>query len=286
MAIPSVDADRASAPSRPSPLLVAGRLLADAGLGLWLWLGLALNLGFYPTGRSVVLVPLAVGLVLLLAGWLLLAGGLLRPALRSRAGGSGRAALLALLACLPLVPLAALAHGAHDEPSMRLAALALALLALLALLHSARLTAAAAGTHARAGQPAVLAAVAAAAEAGALWLWLFLALRARGEGLAVDPGRRSGWLLGLAMLAVLALWLERRRGGVAAGGEPGRRWQAGFLAGHILPVLLVGIGLCVPATAVPAAVLAVLLAMAGLFILRWLCCGAAPLRQPAVRRGR
>ncbi|MDN5923560.1 MAG: dimethyl sulfoxide reductase anchor subunit, partial [Xanthomonadales bacterium] len=174
---------------RPSFSVIVFTVLAGAGYGLWLWLGLALALGIYPLGRSIVLVPLAFGFVLVSVGLLASTSHLGKPqrAWRGfsqwRSSWLSREAVLAVVTYVPMVAVALLAHGDHGDAPTRAAGLLLAVFAGATVFATAHIYHALKPIAAWRNALVVPGYLLMAMASGGLWLWLFLAVRYHSHGL-------------------------------------------------------------------------------------------------------
>lgn len=199
---------------RPSFSVIVFTVLAGAGYGIWFWLGLALGLGAYPLGRSVVLVPLAMGFVLVSVGLLASTLHLGKPqrAWRGfsqwRSSWLSREAVLAMACFLPMLAVAMLAHGAHADAATRAAGLLLAGGAFATVFATAHIYHAlkpiAAWRHALVPPGYLLMAM----ISGGLWLWTYLAVRQHAHALPM-PTTSTAWLAGLLLLLAFGVWLKR-----------------------------------------------------------------------------
>ncbi|KAF1004938.1 MAG: hypothetical protein GAK28_03565 [Luteibacter sp.] len=188
-----------------------------AGHGLWMVLGTSLALGLYPDGRGEVLVPLAIGLILVSLGLLATCLRLpfapewhgWNPVRRMMPTPEG---LVAMANYLPMLALAGLARGGNDFWATRLAGAALMLCSLATMVFTSR------GTSRQLGLPADIATMAnvqplgrtvGALFAGGLWFWLCLAAQVETRSEPFNPWR-------LALLAV----------GLATGVVEGMRWRS------------------------------------------------------------
>ncbi|URX63828.1 hypothetical protein KR767_07180 [Luteibacter anthropi] len=188
-----------------------------AGHGLWMVLGTSLALGLYPDGRGEVLVPLAIGLVLVSLGLLATCLRLpfapewhgWNPVRRMMPTAEG---LVAMLNYMPMLALAGLARGGNDFWATRVAGAALMLCSLATLVFTSR------GMTRQLALPVDLATMAnvqplgrtvGALFAGGLWFWLCVAAQTETRGEPFNPWR-------LALLAV----------GLATGVVEGLRWRS------------------------------------------------------------
>ncbi len=203
-----------SGPMRPSFSVIVFTVLAGAGYGIWIWLGLALNLGAYPLGRSVVLVPLAIGFVLVSAGLLAstLHLGKSQRAWRDnhelRSSWLSREVVLAIATYLPMVAVVLLAHGRHLDAATRAAGLLLSAGAFATIYATANiyhsLKPIEAWRHALVPPGYLLMAM----ISGGLWLWMYLALRQHAHHLTMAAST-GAWLAGLQLLLASSVWLKR-----------------------------------------------------------------------------
>lgn len=197
----------------PGALAIALQVLADTGYGLWALQGGALAFGIFRHGRGESLVPLAIGLLFVLAG--LAVASLRRPGLPAwhgwqpgQAAWPPRAALFALASFLPVLAVAGLTRGDNEFWATRLAGAVLMLCSLGCLLQDApRWATPAAGASVTA---APVGRVLAALYGGGLWLWL-LAAADGPPVLGPAPPQHSPWLLVLLGMALLLGLMEGMR---------------------------------------------------------------------------
>ncbi|WP_199097697.1 hypothetical protein [Dyella sp. ASV21] len=209
------DAQRRASAVQPRPLQTTLLHVASSGgFGVWLLLGLSLAIGVYPAGRGDVLVPLALGGLLIGTG--LLSACLHAPWMPNWHGwriGAGsrptRDALIALATILPVLAVAGLARGDNTFWVTRLAATALAVCSLTSLIITAF-------GDARRRVPAMdlrlatqlpLSRVITAAYGGGLWLWLCVA----GQDSDGTDDASMNWIILLLMLALLRGLVENLR---------------------------------------------------------------------------
>ncbi|HET6546210.1 MAG TPA: DmsC/YnfH family molybdoenzyme membrane anchor subunit [Rhodanobacteraceae bacterium] len=193
---------------RPTLSIVLFTTLSGAGYGLWFLLGMAISIGAWPPGRSTVLVPLALGLVLTSAGLLASLAHLGKPLRAWRALSQWRSSWLsregvASLACVPVVVLLAICvDRAHLSTAIRLGFLLLAVLAAATVFCTSRIYSSLKTIRAW-HNPRVLPLFALLAlQTGGLCLW---AVRSR------HPAERIAdwmWLVALALVIVAATWLQ------------------------------------------------------------------------------
>lgn len=196
------------------PRIVVQTAMA-AGYGLWMVLGTAVALGLYSDGRSEVLVPLSLGLVLVSLGLVATCLRLpfapewhgwnpVKPMLPTPEG------MVAMANYLPMLALAGLARGDNDFWATRLAGAVLMLCSLATLVYTARV--------ASRGLPPAVASVAntlplgrtvSALFAGGLGFWFCITLQTEGPSEVFTPWR-------LVLLAVA----------LAVGVVEGMRWRA------------------------------------------------------------
>ncbi|QNK03364.1 hypothetical protein [Dyella telluris] len=229
--------------ARPRPL--AATLLHVGGyngFGLWMVLGLALAVGVYPGGRGDVLVPLALG-ALLVAFGLAAAGFHSRwmPHWHGWVLGKGsrptRDALIALACTLPVLAVAGLARGDNTFWATRLAGAAMALCSLCCLIVTAyadgRRQAPEMDHHLATQLP--LSRVVSATYGGGLWLWLCAA----GQGADNTDLHPTAWIVGLLVLALLRGLVESLRWQAALQRVVGPRGRLELQPGRYLAALLV-----------------------------------------------
>ncbi|WP_019463861.1 hypothetical protein [Dyella japonica] len=232
-------------PARARPRPLAATLLHVAGydgFGLWMVLGLALAIGVYADGRGGVLVPIALGTLLvavgLLAacahsrwmphwhGWIIVKGS--RPT---------RDALIALACGLPVLAVAGLARGDNSFWATRLSGAAMALCSLCSLILTAyadaRRQAPDMDHHLATQLP--LSRVVSATYGGGLWLWLCAA----GQGVSEDGLHPTGWIVGLLVLALLRGLVESLRWQAALQRVIAPRGRLELQPGRFLAALLV-----------------------------------------------
>ncbi|PXV57012.1 hypothetical protein SAMN04487785_109136 [Dyella jiangningensis] len=233
------------APVRARPRPLAATLLhvgGYAGFGLWMVLGLALAVGVYPDGRGDVLVPIALGA-------LLIAVGVFAACVHSRwmphwhgwVIGKGsrptRDALIALGCCLPVLAVAGLARGDNTFWATRLSGAAMALCSLCSLIVTAYADARrqAPGIDHHLATQLPLSRVVSATYGGGLWLWLCAAGQDNdGAGL-----HGLAWIVGLLALALLRGLVESLRWQAALQRAQMPRGRLELQPGRFLAALLV-----------------------------------------------
>lgn len=193
-------ANDAAIPDRPAHAAACLQVVALGGYGIWLWIGLSLLLGVNQHTRSGILMPVALGAVLV--GSAPLAAALHLPGLARWRGwqpGSGRptrSALIALATWLPMLAIVGLVHADNRFWATRLAGALLALCSLLSVLaatHDDRARLAPSLQRATALLPTCR--ITAAAFTGGLWLWLCALVQAQ-------VGDVHLWALSLLVLAL------------------------------------------------------------------------------------
>jgi hypothetical protein len=213
------------------------------GFGLWMVLGLALAVGVYPDGRGDVLVPIALGT-------LLVAVGLLAACARSRwmphwhgwiiGRGSRptRDALIALACGLPELAVAGLVRGDNTFWATRLSGAAMALCSLCSLIITAyadaRRQAPDMDHHLATQLP--LSRVISASYGGGLWLWLCTAGQTGTDEGSLHP---IAWIIGLLVLALLRGLVESLRWQAALRRAVVPRGRMELQPGRFLAALLV-----------------------------------------------
>ncbi|MGH8126381.1 MAG: dimethyl sulfoxide reductase anchor subunit family protein [Rhodanobacteraceae bacterium] len=167
---------------KPALSVIFFTVLSGAGYGLWCLLGAALAAGLYPLAAIAVLVPLAFGFVLVTAGLLASTSHLGRPERAWRALSQWRSSWLSregiasLVTYLPMLAVAWLAYAGGAGMSIRIAGGWLALCALTTILCTAniyRSLKTIRAWHARQVLPLYFLF---ALLSGGLWLWSWLAL--------------------------------------------------------------------------------------------------------------
>lgn len=196
------------------PRIVVQTAMAT-GYGLWMVLGTAVALGLYSDGRSEVLVPLSIGLVLVSLG--LVATCLRLPFATDWHGWNPVKPMLptpegmvAMANYLPMLALAGLARGDNDFWATRLAGAVLMLCSLATLVYTARVASRGLPPHVASVANALpLGRTVSALFAGGLWFWFCITLQTEGPSQAFTPWR-------LVLLAVA----------LAVGVVEGMRWRA------------------------------------------------------------
>jgi sulfite dehydrogenase (quinone) subunit SoeC len=211
------DTGNGHAPVRARPRPLPATLLHVCGyngFGLWMVLGLALAVGVYPDGRGDVLVPLALGAVLV-------ALGVFAACIHSRwmphwhgwVIGKGsrptRDALIALACGLPVLAVAGLARGDNTFWATRLSGVAMTLCSLCSLIITAYADARrqAPGIDHHLATQLPLSRVVSATYGGGLWLWLCAA----GQGPDQGGMHPMAWIIGLLALSLLRGLVENLR---------------------------------------------------------------------------
>ncbi|TAN04688.1 MAG: dimethyl sulfoxide reductase anchor subunit [Rhodanobacteraceae bacterium] len=293
---------------KPALSVIFFTVLSGAGYGLWCWLGAALAAGAYPLGRMDVLVPLAFGFVLVSAGLLASTSHLGRPERAWRAltqwksSWLSREGIASLVTYLPVLAVAGLTFAGSAGVGIRIAGALLALCALATVLCTANIYRSL-KTIAAWRAPQVLPLYFLfALLSGGLWLWAWLALATfyplsvafplallmlaviaaviktdywrRIDGL---PSNTAGHATGLERLGQVRAfegpvteesYLTREMAFVLARKHAARLRRTAVLLFTILPV--VGIAATLSGRALWLAPVAALLAIAGLFVERWL----------------
>jgi hypothetical protein len=229
--------------ARPRPL--PATLLHVAGFdgfGLWMVLGLALAVGVYPDGRGDVLVPIALGVLLIVLGvmaacvqsrwmphwhgWVIEKGS--RPT---------RDALIALACGLPVLAVAGLARGDNTFWATRLSGAAMALCSLGSLIIAAYADARrqAPGIDHHLATQLPLSRVVSATYGGGLWLWLCAA----GQDTDPEGMHPMAWIVGLLVLALLRGLVESLRWQAALQRAQTPRGRLELQPGRFLAALLV-----------------------------------------------
>lgn len=188
---------------KPALSVIFFTVLSGAGYGLWCLLGIALAADVYPLVGTGVLVPLAFGFVLVTAGLLASTSHLGRPGRAWRALSQWRSSWLSregiasLLAYLPMLAVAWLAFTRRGGFTLRIAGALLALCALATVLCTANIYRSLKTIPAWRTRQVLPLYFAFALLSGGLWLWAWLAL-------APDHPHGTAFPLALLALAVVA----------------------------------------------------------------------------------
>ncbi|MGH8182111.1 MAG: dimethyl sulfoxide reductase anchor subunit family protein [Rhodanobacteraceae bacterium] len=293
---------------KPALSVIFFTVLSGAGYGLWCWLGVALAAGAYPLGRADVLVPLAFGFVLVTAGLLASTSHLGRPERAWRALSQwssswlSREGIASLVTYLPMLAVAGLVFTGHTVLGLRVAGALLALCALVTVLCTANIYRSLKTIRAWRTPQVLPLYFLFALLSGGLWLWAWLALATYYPVnvafplallmLAVvaaviktdywrridsQPANTAGHATGLEGLGQVRAfegpvteesYLTREMAFVLARKHSARLRRVAVVLFAILP--MVGIAATLSGRALWIAPLAAVVAIAGLFVERWL----------------
>ncbi|HEX7369878.1 MAG TPA: DmsC/YnfH family molybdoenzyme membrane anchor subunit [Rhodanobacteraceae bacterium] len=293
---------------KPALSVIFFTVLSGAGYGVWAWLGAALAAGVYPRAGMGVLVPLAFGFVLVTAGLLMSTLHLGRPERAWRALAQWRSSWLSregiasLATYLPMLAVAWLAYFEHVGIGLRIAGALLALCALLTVWCTANIYRSLKTIHAWHAKQVLPMYFMFALLSGGLWLWAWLAWTSKSAlGLAfplallmgaviaaiikidywraVDalPAISAGHATGLENLGRVRAfegpvteesYLTREMAFVLARKHASRLRKIAIMLFSVSPVI--GILIVLPTHTWWFAPIVAILAIAGLFVERWL----------------